>query len=351
MGYAGITSYNVQANSDDYFTYRSILQVQNNLKNKTCGIEKPILNTPPKIELEKSLYRIPVGTAFKLDAKITDAENDVLMNTWEQNNSGTSATTAANSRVKETKTAGPNFRSFSPVEETYRYFPKLSFILSNRLLHAGTGNVVWESLTSVARNYDFTITSRDSNTEGPQTQSATVKVMAVDGVGPFVVNTPNNTENQLLLNVSNFDVTWDVANTNIAPINTEKVKISISWDGGETFEELGTVDNTGTANFPLPTNAKDVTNGYIMIEAVDNIYLAVKKFSTGMLATKELDAKKSLIYPNPSNGNFTIEQKVSGKVNIEIIDLNGRTVYTSSENASGNFKNKSKLNYLLVFML
>ncbi len=338
MGYAGITAYNVQSNSDDYFTYRSILQVQNNLKNKTCGIQKPILNTPPKIELVKTSYTIPISTAFKLDAKITDAENDAFLTTWEQNNSGNSTTEDGNSRVKQTKTVGPNFRSFAPVKETYRYFPKFSSILTNKLLHTGTGNSVWESVTSVARNYDFTVTARDYNPQGPQTNTASVRVIASNAAGPFIVNTPNDTENKLMLNVSNFDVTWNVANTNIAPVNTAKVKVSISWDNGSTFEELGVVDNTGTANFTLPANAKDVTNGYIMIEAVDNVYLAVKKFSTGTLATKELDAKKSLIYPNPSNGSFTIEQKTSGKVSVEIIDLNGRTVYTSSENASGNFK-------------
>ena len=338
MGYAGITSYNVQANSDDYFTYRSILQVQNNLKNKTCGIQKPILNTPPKIELVKTSYTIPISTAFKLDAKITDAENDAFLTTWEQNNSGNSTTEDGNSRVKQTKTVGPNFRSFAPVKETYRYFPKFSSILTNKLLHTGTGNSVWESVTSVARNYDFTVTARDYNPQGPQTNTASVKIIASNAAGPFIVNTPNDTDNKLMLNASNFDVTWNVANTNIAPVNTAKVKVSISWDNGSTFEELGVVDNTGAANFALPANAKDVTNGYIMIEAVDNVYLAVKKFSTGTLATKELDAKKSLIYPNPSNGSFTIEQKTSGKVSVEIIDLNGRTVYTSSENASGNFK-------------
>lgn len=344
MGYAGITSYNVQSNSDDYFTYRSIAQVQNNLKTKSCGVEKPILNTPPNIQLEKALYRIPVGTAFKLNATITDAENDAVLTTWEQNNSGTSATTNANSRVKETKTSGPNFRSFSPVKETYRYFPNFTSILAGKLFHTGTGNVVWESLTSVARTYDFTVTARDYNVQGPQTQNGSIKVMATAGVGPFVVLTPDTADSKLPINASNFDVTWDVAKTNEAPIETTKVKVSISWDAGKTFEELGIVDNTGSANFQMPSNAKDVTEGYIMIEAVDNVYLAVKKFSTGLLATKDLNTTKSTIYPNPSNGQFTIEQKVSGKVNIEIVDVNGRIVYSISENASGNLKKQIDTN-------
>lgn len=344
MGYAGITYQNVQANSDDYFTHNSILQVQNNIKTKGCGIERPILNTPPSIQLTKTFYQIPLSTAFKLDATITDVENDAVLTTWEQNNSGTNATTGDNSKVKETKTTGPNFRSFSPVKETYRYFPKFSSILAGKLLHSGTGNAVWESLTSVTRTYDFTITARDYNPEGPQTQNGTVKVRALNGFGPFVVNTPDTGDNKLAINASNFNVTWDVAKTNEAPIETTKVKVSISWDAGNTFEELGIVDNTGTANFQMPANAKEVSNGYIMIEAVDNIYLAVKKFSSGVLATKELDQAKSTIYPNPSNGQFTIEQKITGKVKIEIVDVNGRTVYTTSENSTGYLKKQIDTN-------
>jgi len=338
MGYAGITLYNVQSKSDDYFTYRSIDQVQKNLANKTCGVVKPILNTPPKIELAKTMYQIPISTAFKLDAKVTDAENDALLMTWEQNNSGTSTTVNANSRVKGTKTAGPNFRSFKPVKETYRYFPKFSTILADKILHNGAGNTVWESVTSVARVYEFSLTARDYNTTGAQTQSEKLKVIVTANAGPFIVKTPDTEDNKLLINTSSFDVTWDVAKTDVSPINTTKVKVSISWDNGETFDELGIVDNTGTATFAMPANAKSVDNGYIMIEAVDNIFLAVKKFSTGNLSITELNNKKVALYPNPSNGSFTVEQKATGNVKIEIVDLNGRKVYSTTTQSTGNFK-------------
>ena len=50
MGYAGITSYDVQNNSDAYFTYRSILQIQNNLAGRTCSVDTPITNTPPVVD-------------------------------------------------------------------------------------------------------------------------------------------------------------------------------------------------------------------------------------------------------------------------------------------------------------
>src|SRR5690606_25986509 len=50
MCYAGITNYDVQAHSDDYFTYRSILQIQNNLATKTCPVSTPITgNSAPVV--------------------------------------------------------------------------------------------------------------------------------------------------------------------------------------------------------------------------------------------------------------------------------------------------------------
>jgi len=338
MGYAGITDFDVQNHSDDYFAYVSLKQVQDNLSTKACGISRPILNTAPKIELAKTTYTIPIATAFKLDAKVVDNENDNTLINWEQNNTGTNTTTGTNSRVRSTKTIGPNFRSFQPVKETYRYFPNFESILNDKLIQTQGSNTIWESLTTVGRTFDFTVTARDHNPEGPQNDYAQVRVVVAANTTPFKVTSPNS-EEKIYTSGSTFDVKWDVGTTNVAPIGTAKVKVSVSWDAGKTFEELGIVDNNGIASFPMPSNAKNITDGYVMIEAVDNIFLAVKKFSSEeKLATKELEAEKFNIYPNPSNGNFTIEQKVAGKVSVEIVDLNGRVVYTATDSSTGNYK-------------
>jgi hypothetical protein len=65
MGYAGITSdYDVQAASDDYFAYASILQIQTNLATKTCPVSTVlVIILHDKCELD---YVIPNGTAFIL---------------------------------------------------------------------------------------------------------------------------------------------------------------------------------------------------------------------------------------------------------------------------------------------
>lgn len=54
-------------------------------------------------------------------------------------------------------------------------------------------------------------------------------------------------------------------------------------------------------------------------------------FTNGTLADDDFTNKKGVsIYPNPSNGQFNINiNQYSGKVNIQIVDLNGREVYTA----------------------
>jgi hypothetical protein len=58
---AGITTdYDVQASSDDYFAYVSILQIQTNLATKTCPTKAMISNNPPVINAGAD-YTIPKG--------------------------------------------------------------------------------------------------------------------------------------------------------------------------------------------------------------------------------------------------------------------------------------------------
>lgn len=268
MGYAGITSYNVQMNSDDYFTYRSILQVQTNLTGKTCPVTTTIANVPPTVNAGTT-YTIPKGTAFKLEGTATDPENNALTYCWEQNNNATSATTGATSICYGTKPAGPNFRSLLPKSTGIRYMPDFSSVLAGQLYNT------WESVLDIARNLTFSLTVRDINGTSSQTQTAS-KIVAVNAAtGPFKVTAP--TENQSALSGSSLNVTWDVAGTTGSPINTANVKISLSTDNGATFTTLvASTANDGNEAVTIPSGSTTL-NAYIMVEAVGNIYYAVSK--------------------------------------------------------------------------
>ena len=56
----------------------------------------------------------------------------------------------------------------------------------------------------------------------------------VDGnSGPFAVTSPNTNVNWA--GSSSQTITWNVTNTNVAPVNCANVNILLSTDGGQTF--------------------------------------------------------------------------------------------------------------------
>ena len=262
MGYAGITSQNVQQHSDAYFHVNSIIQVQNNLIAKTCDIETPVNNNPPVITAMLDIT-IPKGTAFVLSAQATDAEGDPLTYTWEQVDNATSTTTIAN---LGTLTNGPSFRSWTPTASPTRYFPKLSTVMAGNLKN----NADWEAVSTVARTSNFKVTVRDNKADvaQQQTQSANQKV-TVHANGPFKITSTK------VYNNAPGPLTWDVVGTNAAPFNVANVKIDYTADNGATWTELAaSTPNDGTEDFSFASFATN-TALKVRISAIGNVFYAV----------------------------------------------------------------------------
>lgn len=270
MGYAGITNYNVQMNSDDYFAYRSILQIQTNLVNKTCAVNTTITNQLPVITLGTTIT-VPKGTPYVLaPTSVVDPENSSnLTYCWEQNNSasGTSQT-GANSICFATKTGGPNFRSLDPKTTPQRYMPDFQSVLTGNLY--GT----WESLSTVARTQAFTLTVRDVNGSTQcVTQTATQNIAVSSSIGPFVATNP--AINETLMSGQSYNLTWNVANTTNSPVSVANVKISLSTDGGATFTTLlASTTNDGSESVAIPSGSGTL-NAYFKIEAIGNIFYTI----------------------------------------------------------------------------
>ena len=283
MAYTGITgATDTQFNSNDFFTYRNILQIQNNLANKTCAVNTPITNTPPVVNAGPDVT-IPISTPFVLKGTATDAENqEALTYVWEQNNSATaSAQFGTGSYASPTKAGGPNFKMFPPKAEPVRYFPEYGKVL------AGVNATRWEALSSVGRTLDFTLTVRDNSPEGAQTQTDAMKITVSAAAGPFVVTAP--TFGESLISNAAYSVKWNVANTNAAPVNTANVNIKLSLDGGKTFTTIAAnTPNDGEESVTIPASSQ-TANAYFMIEAVDNVYFAMSpSFVVDYSATGEV---------------------------------------------------------------
>ncbi len=286
MAYAGVVDPSVQSNSDDYFTHRSILQIQTNLNNKTCSVNTVLTNNTPVANAGLN-YNIPFGTAFVLKGSATDADGDALTYTWEQNDNATAAVIGDESICFGAKTAGPNFRSFSPTSSPNRYMPRMSSVL------AGALETTWESVvnavgasgtsgSAASRTLNFNLTVRDNVAGAGQTGRDAASVNVSSSVGPFQV-TSQSSASTVWVPGNSENITWNVNNTTSLS-GSANVNIKFSTDGGLTFPYTlaSNVPNNGLATIVVPDVAP-TTGCRILIEPTENIYFAVnaKTFSIG----------------------------------------------------------------------
>ncbi|WP_299332600.1 immunoglobulin-like domain-containing protein [uncultured Psychroserpens sp.] len=281
MGYAGITgATDVQSNSDPYFHARSIEQITNYIKTRSCQTNTSTGNAVPSVNAGSN-YTIPRGTAFVLDGSATDADSgDVLTYCWEQYDENNAATTNPNVNA----TSGVAFRSYNPTTDTKRYFPRLSTVKT------GATSWQWEAVPNVARTLNFRLTVRD-NRAGGATNNSDDMVVTVNGTaGPFVVNSPNS---NVTWNAGTTQtVTWNVAGTTGNGVNAANVDIFLSIDGGDTYPIAlaSGVPNDGSHDIVVPNNQGNQNR--IMVKGSNNIFFDI------------------------SNSNFTIAGQVVCNANV-----------------------------------
>ncbi|RZJ24844.1 MAG: secretion protein, partial [Flavobacterium sp.] len=265
MGYAGITSLDVQPHSDAYFHAVSIQQVTNNIKAKTCSVNTATGNAIPTASAGTD-YTIPKSTPFMLTGSGTDANGDILTYCWEQFDSQTNAT-APNA----TKTSGVNYRSYNPTTSPVRYFPKMSSVLTGATTTAGSELTV-EALSSVARTQNFRLTVRDNRANGSGNNSDDMVVTVNATAGPFTVTSPNTAVSYA--GGSSQTVTWAVAGTTANGVNCANVDILISTDNGNSWNTLlAATPNDGTEAVTIPNTPG--TQNRIMVKGTNHIFFDV----------------------------------------------------------------------------
>ena len=278
------------------------------------------------------VHTIPTRTPFALTGEATDFDGDTLTYMWEQNDRGGAGGAGGTALVNNTKVNGPLFRQFGTrleeppyVETQYnapggnvvgtdptRVFPDLAQILANNT-NAESGGCtpfgeVWpipvpfddvdcysEFLPTAAwvgfegdRTLDFRVTARDHRPNGGGVGNADTQLTIDPAAGPFLV-TSHATAADVWAGSSQ-TVTWDVAGTNVAPIGTTHVKISVSLDGGWTYPLVlaASTPNDGSQTFVLPNVGADAAR--IKVEAVGNVYFDLSNVDFELLdAAAQLD--------------------------------------------------------------
>ncbi|MGK4566055.1 reprolysin-like metallopeptidase [Flavobacterium sp. 3HN19-14] len=332
MGYAGICAANVQNNSDAYFGYVNIRDISLNVQSgasSSCAQISNFPNNPPTVNAGAD-YTIPKSTPFLLTATGSDPDGNTLTYCWEQRNPEAVLPAAQNNAAPTAvRTAGPMFRTLTPVTSPVRYFPALSTVLT------GATSSTWEVLPSIARTFNFSVTGRDNVAGGGQTASDLMVVNVNGTAGPFLVSAPNT--NVSWAAASNQTVTWDVAGTTANGINCAYVDIFMSANGGTSFPTLlaSRVPNDGSETVTIP-NATGTTNR-IMVRGNGNIFYDVSNTnftttsggSTFSLAFSGVEGQQNKSVCQGANGVFTMNYGTTG-------GFSGTTTFGVSGNPAGS---------------
>lgn len=270
MGYAGITSQDIQPHSDAFFHAISIQQITNNIKAKTCPVSTNTGNSIPTANAGLD-YTIPKGTPFMLTGTGTDANGDSLTYIWEQMDNASSSQTGASSAASATKASGPTFRSFTPTASPVRYFPRMASVLAGATTTAGS-EITVEALSNVARTYNFRFTVRDNRAGGSGNNSDDAVITVNGTAGPFSVSSQNSATTYT--GGTSQTVTWNVAGTTANGVNAANVDILWSTNSGNTWTTLlaGT-PNDGSQAVTIPNSS--TTTGRIMVKGSNHIFFDV----------------------------------------------------------------------------
>jgi len=317
MGYAGITSKDIQPHSDAYFHAISIQQVTNTIKAKTCSVNTATGNSIPTANAGAD-YTIPKSTPFMLTGSGTDANGDVLTYCWEQFDSQTATTDPS-----ATKTSGVMFRSYNPSTSTVRYFPKMSSVLAGATTTAGQELTV-EALPSVARTMNFRLTVRDNRAGGSGNNSDDMMVTVNATAGPFSVTSPNTAVSYV--GGSTQTVTWNVAGTTANNVNCANVDILMSSDGGNTWNMLlAATPNDGTQAVTIPNTPG--TQNRIMVKGTNHIFFDVSNANFTITAGSTDTVAPSAPTNLAASGTTQTTTNLSWTASTDNVGVTGYDVY------------------------
>jgi len=318
MGYAGICFPNVQTDSDDYFhafTLAEFAAFAVSGNGNSCATILSSANNTPTADAGSD-YIIPVSTPFELTATGFDADGDALSYCWEQmdNENGEEMP------PEPTNTMGPNFRSYLPTLDPVRTFPNLSTILF------GSSNE-WEILPSVFRIFNFTVSVRDNNAGYGCVAQDEMIVTTTPTSGPFIFTYPSARETWVAGETRT--LTWDVANTDLAPVLCSQVDILFSTDGGFNFNTIATDQpNNGTYDFLVP----DIESAGIRfkIACSNNIFFTVtpQPIIIGLVETCTVFNSSDIPINISENGAPTITSTLSVNMgdiisSVSVVNLTG----------------------------
>ena len=349
MAYAGICSPDDLAmHSEAYFHASSLVQIYAKLigSENVCATPTSTGNKLAFVPAFAATYSIPYKTPFELmgPTAVDSVADTATTYCWEQWNTG-SASSSTTSRLVNTYTKGPLFRSYQPVYNPNRIFPKLSMLLAGTASDAGIEGNESHKLPDTARFLTFKMTVR-AILAGKGTfnfPDDTIHLNAIQTAARtgFKV-TSQGTTGITYVGGSTTTITWDVVGTDVAPVSAANVDIYMSTDGGNTWPNLvGTFPNTGSATVTVPNPATTSSVCRFKVKGSGNVFFNInlKHFtvshsgavvsSVGQLSALSTDTK---VYPVPASDVLHISTGNHNQVNGVIYNAVGQAVWTGQIN-------------------
>lgn len=283
MSYGGLcgsddlTSY---ASGSIRFHFGSVAQILSYVET-VGGCFNPLgtSNIPPVVDGGPD-YVIPRQTPFELRATGTDGDSGdrpALTYVWDQIDPGLAQPNPPyTDRDDPPETTRPLFRSYEPSSNGSRLFPGREYILNNANMppEMSGGYRVAESLPTIGRVLNFGVMLRDNRSGGSGLSLDRVVLNVAASAGPFRISSLNNRTEWLA--GTDLPILWEVASSDLSPVNCREVQISLSLDGGQTFPLIlnPATPNDGQETVRLPAG-KDIPRARIRVAAVGNIFFDI----------------------------------------------------------------------------
>lgn len=341
MSYAGSCGTdNVVSDNDDYFHVGSLNQMYNKTYQGgnafSCSDKVLTTNHFPVVTIPENKFFIPISTPFELKGSASDEDGDALTYCWEQYDLGPKVALGTNSAM------GPLFRSYRPSSTgDVRFLPRASDILS------GTFNSRTEVLPNVSRDLTFRLTVRDNNAQAGGVIWEEMQVGVTANAGPFSITYPI-VDARFKVGQA-VDITWDVANTDLPPVNCKLVNIYGSFSSAIRNDDPNlvplalNVPNDGSQVIYIPNRISNFFR--IIIKAADNIFLTSSRIPSRIEASTDpgiyvapLQNEIKICQPEPALVNFITESLAgfSGDISFRVVSglPSGATASFANEKVS-----------------
>ncbi|RMG61414.1 MAG: T9SS C-terminal target domain-containing protein [Bacteroidetes bacterium] len=285
MSYAGACNpHNVAPDAEDYyhgFSLQQILTYTRQGPGSNCPQVIQTGNTDPSVSAGDGGFFIPHSTPFELEGFGFDPDGDSITYCWEQMDLGPAG--HPNFPVGN----APLFRSFQPRPTPSRTFPRIQNVVAN-------SQQIGEILPAGARDLNFRLTVRDLLGGIDQDD---ISFQVAGQAGPFLVSYPNDPG--ITWTGGTYEqVSWDVAGTDLSPVNCQTVNLRLSTDGGFTYPITLAqgIPNNGSAWVLVPE--LNGTMHRLRVEAADNVFFDISNANFAIVPAS--NPGFSLVAPEPA---------------------------------------------------